>query len=67
MSLLRTLVYDIHLKNNFVMVKTTGVRGPTLAQFDSVLVLLFEGRTSCSTSYYSPLGILLLYSYGNER
>ena len=25
------------------------------------LVLLFEGRTPCSTSYYSPLGILLLY------
>ena len=33
------------------MVKTTGVRGPTLAQFDTALVLLFEGRTSCFTSY----------------
>ena len=42
MSLLRTIVDDISLKNNFFMVKTSGVRGLTLAQFDSVLVLLFE-------------------------
>ena len=33
------------------MVKTTGVRSPTLGQLDTVSVLLFEGRTSCSTSY----------------
>ena len=38
-------------QKQFFVVKTTGVRGPTLAQFDSVLELLFEGRTSCSRSY----------------
>ena len=35
------------------MVSCICVRGSTLAQFDTVLVLLFEGRTSCSTSYSS--------------
>ena len=33
-------------------VKTTGVCSPTLDPIDTVLVLLFEGRTSCSTSYF---------------
>ena len=28
------------------------MRSPTLGQLDTVLVLLFEGRTSCSTSYF---------------
>ena len=53
MSLLRTLVDGFIIKIKIFMVKTTGVRGPTLAPFDSVLVLLFEGRTPCSTSYES--------------
>ena len=38
MSLLRTLADGFLIKNKIFMVKTTGVRGPTLAQFDSVLV-----------------------------
>ena len=38
MSLLRTLGGDTFLKNNIFMVKTTGVRGPTLARLAMVLV-----------------------------
>ena len=52
MSLLRTRVDGYLIKNKISMVETTGVRDPTLAQFDSVLVLLFEGRTPYSTSYF---------------
>ena len=52
MSLLRTIVDDISLKNIFFMVKTTGVRGPTLARFDSVLVLATSGEPST----WFPLG-----------
>ena len=35
------------------MVTCICVRGSALAQFDTVLVLLFGGRTPCSTSYFS--------------
>ena len=38
MSLLRQLVDDISIKNIIFMVKTTGVRGPTLARLAMVLV-----------------------------
>ena len=38
MSLLRPIIDDISIKNIIFMVKTTGVRGTTLAQVDSVLV-----------------------------
>ena len=36
------------------MVMCICVRGSTLAQVDTALVLPFEGRAPCSTSYYSP-------------
>ena len=42
------------------MVVCTCVRGSTLAQFDTVLLLLFEGRTPCSTSYSSSRKISAL-------
>ena len=42
MSLLRQLVDAISLKNMIFVMKTTGVRGPTLARLDIVLVLLYE-------------------------
>ena len=38
MSLLRTLVDGFLIKNNICIVKTTGVRGPTLARLAMVLV-----------------------------
>ena len=38
MRLTRRLVDGFLIKNNIFMVKTIGVRGPTLAQFDNVLV-----------------------------
>ena len=45
MSLLRALVDDIIIKNKVFMVKTTGVRGPTLGCLAMVLVLLSIGNT----------------------
>ena len=45
MSLFQTLVDGFLVKNKIFMVKTTGVRGPTLARLAMVLVLLSIGNT----------------------
>ena len=46
MSLIQQLVDDICLQNNFSMVKTTGVRGPTLARLATASVCRAGGKPS---------------------
>ena len=48
MSLLRPLADNIYVQNNIFMVKTTGVRGPTLARLATA--------TSGEPSTWFPLG-----------
>ena len=57
MSLPRQLLDKILLKNNFFIVKTTCVRGPTLARLATVSVL----ETSCKPSTkFPPEGLVEL-------
>jgi hypothetical protein len=81
MSGKRALVDDMLISNNFVMVKTIYVRGPTLACLAMVLVLLSIGNTPALRvitlregrilplyeSLLSKQGTLCSTSYGNER
>ena len=57
-SVLLSKQEDLCSTNYIYMVTCACVRGSTLAQFDTVLVLLFEGRmaTSGEPSTWFPLG-----------
>ena len=60
MSLLRPLVDDISIENIFFKVKTTGVRGPTLARLAMVLVLEAGGKPS---TWFPPGRLVELTSH----
>ena len=63
MSLPRTLIDDILTENNICMVKTTCVRGPTLARLAMVLVLEAGGKPS---TWFPPERLVELTSHARS-